>query len=79
MPLPLLLSKGKQIQTGAEWDSVASLSVVLLMAAVVAALVALAVSRSLDGRRRRRIARARRRSWRSEDLKSSGRGGESGK
>lgn len=70
---PLLLSRGKQIQTGAEWDSVASISVVLLMAAVVAALVALAVSRSLDGRRRRRVARARRRSWRDGELKSSGR------
>ena len=74
-PLLLQLSRGKQIQTGAEWDSVVGLSTVLLVVAVVAALVALAVSRSLDGRRRRRVARARRRSWRDGggDLKSSGR------
>lgn len=79
-PLLLQLSRGKQMQTGAEWDSVASISVVLLMAAVVAALVALAVSRSRDGRRRRRVARARRRSWRAEgELKSSGRAERSGK
>jgi hypothetical protein len=68
--LLLLLSKGKQLQTGADWDSVASLSVVLLMASVVAILVALAVSRSLH-RRRRRDGGARRRSGR-RPVKNSG-------
>ena len=57
--LSLLLSKGKQIQTGAEWDSVVGLSVVLLVVVALAVLIALAVSRSLHSRRRRRVARRR--------------------
>jgi len=60
-PLSLLLSKGKQIQTGAEWETVVGYSVILLVVAVVGVLVALAVSRSLHARRRR-AGRARRRS-----------------
>jgi hypothetical protein len=57
--LSLLLSKGKQIQTGAEWETVVGFSVVLLIVVAVAILIALAVSRSLHGRRRRRVARRR--------------------
>jgi hypothetical protein len=60
LPL-LLLSKGKQIQTGAEWDTVVGFSVVLLVVVAVAVLIALAVSRSLQ-RRRGRGSRSRRRS-----------------
>ncbi len=59
MLLLSLLSKDKQIQTGAEWDTVVGFSVAILMVAVVAVLVALAVSRSRAGRRRRRVARRR--------------------
>jgi hypothetical protein len=61
LPLLLLLSKGKQIQTGAEWETVVGFSVVLLVVAAVGVLVALAVSRSLHARRRR-SGRSRRRS-----------------
>ncbi len=39
LPLSLLLSKGKQIQTGAEWDTVVGLSVVLLVVVAVGELV----------------------------------------
>ena len=59
--LSLLQSKGKQIQTGAEWETVVGFSVILLVVAVVGVLVALAVSRSLHARRRRG-GRSRRRS-----------------
>jgi hypothetical protein len=78
-PLPLLLSRGKQIQTGAEWDTVAGVSAAILIAAAVAVLVALAVSRSRDNRRRRREARARSHALRGRGLKSSGRAGGRGK
>jgi heme/copper-type cytochrome/quinol oxidase subunit 2 len=64
--LSLLLSKDRQIQAGAEWDTVVGFSVVILIVAVVAVLVALAVSRSRDGRRRRRIARRRHRGGAAE-------------
>ena len=60
--LSLLLSKDKQIQTGAEWDTVVGYSVIFLIIAVVAVLIALAVSRSRNSRRMRRVSRARRRS-----------------
>lgn len=66
LPLSLLLSKGKQIQTGAEWETVVGFSVILLVVVAVGVLVALAVSRSIHGRRQRRISRARRRSRRGE-------------
>ena len=59
--LSLLQSRGKQIQTGAEWETVVGFSVILLVVAVVGVLVALAVSRSLHARRRRG-GRSRRRS-----------------
>ncbi|HVF45415.1 MAG TPA: hypothetical protein VM936_20480 [Pyrinomonadaceae bacterium] len=61
LPLSLLLSKGKQIQTGAEWETVVGFSVILLVVGAVGVLVALAVSRSLS-RRRRRGGRSRRKS-----------------
>ena len=66
LPLSLLLSKGKQIQTGAEWETVVGYSVILLVVVAVGVLVALAVSRSLHGRRQRRVSRARHRSRRGE-------------
>ncbi|HVF67634.1 MAG TPA: hypothetical protein VM914_08220 [Pyrinomonadaceae bacterium] len=59
--LSLLLSRGKQIQTGAEWGTVVGFSVILLVVAVVGVLIALAVSRSRHARRRRG-GRSRRRS-----------------
>lgn len=59
--LSLLLLKDKQIQTGAEWDTVVGYSVAILFIAVIAVLIALAVSRSLNSRRQRRVSRARRR------------------
>ena len=61
LPLLLLLSKGKQIQTGAEWETVVGFSVILLVVVAVGVLVALAVSRSIHARRRR-SRRSRRRS-----------------
>ena len=59
--LSLLLLKDRQIQTGAEWDTVVGYSVAILFIAVIAVLIALAVSRSLNSRRQRRVSRARRR------------------
>ena len=53
LPLLLQLSRGKQIQSGANWETVVGYSVALLFAAAVGVLVALAISRSLHARRRR--------------------------
>lgn len=58
----LLLLKGRQLQAGADWDTVIGISVGLIIAASIALIVALVVSRMLHARRfKRSQLRARRR------------------
>lgn len=65
--LLLLALKGKQIQAGADWDSVIGISVGILMLAGVLLLLALIISRIAQRRRVKRAHhRGRRRAKSSE-------------
>jgi hypothetical protein len=58
----MLLLKGKQLQAGADWDSMISISVGLISFAAAALLVGLVLSRLMQKRRLRgRRGRPRRR------------------
>lgn len=50
----LLFLKGKQLQAGANWDSVIGISVALLLIASVALIIALVISRVVHARRFKR-------------------------
>jgi hypothetical protein len=64
----LLVLKGKQIQTGANWDSVISISVGILLLAGVVLLLALIISRIAQSRR---VKRAHHRGRRKAGSKAS--------
>jgi len=56
-----LLAKSKQMQDGAEWDTVIGFTVVFLLVAGVAFLILLFISRAVKRNRLRHDARSRRR------------------
>jgi hypothetical protein len=63
--LLFLFLKGKQLQAGANWDSVVGISIAIILVASVALIVGLIVSRFLQNRRfKRSHFRARRRETR---------------
>jgi hypothetical protein len=52
--LLLLFLKGKQLQAGADWDSVIGISIGLLLIASMALIIALVISRVIHARRFKR-------------------------
>jgi hypothetical protein len=61
MLLVLIVLKAQQIQAGASWDSVVTMSVAALLLISVAVLLALVISRIIQNRRLKRAHRRGRR------------------